>query len=364
MKPAVSGIFFLICCLPAQAESKAGELPASLQRVRVEGRAAIGPEGRLELGFPGVTLHLRCRGSAVLMTADASSDEVFFDVIVDNQPAVRLHAKPGRGTYPLLAADTPTGEHRIQVVRRTESWQGTVDILGFSAGPGTVLLDPPPPSPRRLLFIGDSVTSGEIAAYRADDPLNGRTAHNANAADARLSYGYVLARQLGAECHLVSYGGRGVIRDWQGMRETANAPQFYELARPDDPTVLWNHAAYVPDAIGIGLGTNDFSSGVPDQTEFVTAYVEFLRKIRRDAPRAWIFLLESPILQDAPGQPPKRTVLRADLELVLARINDLRIALGPVRHYPGLPGNGHPLASEHAQIADELRPLFQKALGW
>jgi formate dehydrogenase major subunit len=61
----------------------------------------------------------------------------------------------------------------------------------------------------------------------------------------------LVARRLGAQCHLVSYGGRGIIRDWQGIRDTRNAPVFYELALPDDPAVRWDHMRYVPDAIGI-----------------------------------------------------------------------------------------------------------------
>ena len=103
----------------------------------------------------------------------------------------------------------------------------------------------------------------------------------------------------------VGYGGRGVIRDWQGIRNINNAPQFYELALPDDPSCLWQQNSYEPDAIAICLGTNDFNQGVPDENEFVNAYVEFIRKIRRDSPNARIFLLDSPMLDDAAGKVPK-----------------------------------------------------------
>jgi lysophospholipase L1-like esterase len=364
MKTAWSGLFFVACCVPVHAATGGAGLPAQLQRLRVEGRAATGADGRIEMGFPGVTLHLRCRGTALGLALDASNDAAFLDVLVDGLAPVRLRAHAGPGTYPLLPAGIAPGEHVITVVRRNESWQGTLAVLRVEPGVGTELLDPPAAPNRRLLFIGDSVTGGEIAAFDAKDPLTGKLAHNEQAANARLSYGYVVARQLGAECHLVSYGGRGVIRDWQGIRATANAPQFYELARPDDPTVRWDHARYVPDAVGVALGTNDFNQGVPDQNEFVNAYVELLRKIRRDAPHAWIFLLESPILVDAPGQPPKRSVLRGYLERVVAQAADERVRVAPIGHYPGLPGNGHPVASEHAAMADELRPLVQQVLHW
>ena len=132
------------------------------------------------------------------------------------------------------------------------------------------------------MFIGDSITSGE--ATEASDIPEKPGAERSNAA---ASFCFKLASRLNAQVHLVSYGGRGMIRDWQGIRNTNNVPVFYELALPDDPNVPWNARSYVPDAIGICVGTNDFSQGIPDENEFVNGYVEFLRKVIRDAPSSW-----------------------------------------------------------------------------
>lgn len=364
MKRLTPLLFSLLTFASMSAASPDSPLiPAASPLVRIEGRSAPGPDGRVRLGFPGVTLHLRYRGAALALQLEAGSAKVYFDVYVDRLPPVTLHARPGTGTYPLLADGTADGEHTIAILRRSESWQGTCEIVGFAPGAGGTLLPPPPAKARRLMFIGDSVTSGEYCDYRADDPLgDGRAdSHNANAAH---SYGAILAQRLGAEFHLVSYGGRGLIRDWQGIRATRNAPQFYELALPDDPAAPWNPSRYVPDAIGVGLGTNDFNQGVPDQNEFVNAYVEFLRKLRRDAPRAWIFLLESPILDDPAGGMPKHAVHAAYLREIVEKLGDPRITAVPVRHYPGVPDNGHPLAAENAEVASSLEPLFRHALGW
>jgi lysophospholipase L1-like esterase len=353
------GAALLGSALPATAF--AGETPAASPLVRIEGRTAAGRDGGVRLGFPGVTLHLRFRGTALSMRVEASSDQVYFDVLVDRLPPVVLQVRQGSGNYPLLPPDADNREHLIAIVRRSESWQGTCEIAGFRPGPGGTLLTPPPASDRRLLFIGDSITCGEYIEYRPDNPI-GTDSHTTNA---RLTYAMTLARRFGAECMLVSAGGRGIIRDWQGIRATNNAPQFYELALPDDPTMRWDPKAYVPDAIGICLGTNDFNQGIPDQNEFVNAGVEFLRKIRRDAPQAWIFLLGSPILTDAPdGGVPKRSALRGYLHEIIAHTGDKRIVFAPVSHYPGVPHNGHPTAAENAAMADEVGPLFRRALGW
>ena len=247
--------------------------------VLYEGRAVGGPDGAVRMGFPGVTAHLRFRGSSLLLSARANKEN-FIDVIVDGGAPVQVRLRVGDGSYPLVQAGA-VSEFEVTLVRCNESWEGTVSVLGFDTGADGTLLPPSALPGRRLMFIGDSVTCGAMCAWTPHpDPARGTDSN------ARLSYGMTIARDLGAQCALVSYGGRGIIRDWQGNRDAGNAPVFYELALPDDPSARWQHSLYVPDAIGIQLGTNDFSKGVPDENEFVNAYVEFVRKVRRDAPRA------------------------------------------------------------------------------
>jgi hypothetical protein len=336
-------------------------VPANSPVAVYEGRTAQGPGGTVGMGFPGVTLHLRFRGSALSMRVAASKDDNLFDLSVDGSEPALLRVGSGQGDYALIQGGS-TGDHVVELTRRNEGWRGTCSIVGFLVGEGSLL--PPAALPaRKLMFIGDSVTCGELTAWSPGaDP---KAAVNS---DARLSYGMILARRIGAQCHLVSYGGRGVIRDWQGIEATNNAPQFYELAMPDDPATTWDASGYVPEAIGIQLGTNDFGEGIPDQNAFVNAYVEFIRKVRRDAPRALIFVMDSPIVRDEPLQGghggPRGTVLHAYLEEVVRRAGSPRVILAPLGHSPGVPGNGHPTGADHRVIADELEPVLRRALGW
>lgn len=340
----------------APAPNDPSWIPANAPVIRYEGRYAADADGGVRLGFPGVTAHLRCRGSELTLRARASGNGVWFDVVVDGGAPNALHLRPGDGDYVLLPAQA-TADHTVELIRRTESWQGVCTLLGFRAGSTGQLLPPAGAKPRKLMFIGDSVTCGEMTAW---DPARAVTGpENSNA---RLAYGMILARRLGTECHLVSYGGRGIIRDWQGIRDTRNAPQFYELALPDEPETLWDHTAYVPDVIGIQLGTNDFNQGIPDQNEFINTYVEFVRKVRRDAPEATIFLMDSPIVADEAGRGPRRTVLHSYLEQIVTRLNSPLVVLAPLAHYAGVPGNGHPTGAEHEAMADELEPLIRRAL--
>jgi hypothetical protein len=170
------------------------------------------------------------------------------------------------------------------------------------------------------------------------------------------------AESLQARCHLVSYGGRGILRDWQGLRTVANAPQFYELCHPDIPGHRWDHSVYVPDVIGVALGTNDFNQGIPDQNEFVNTYVEFVRKLRRDAPMASLLLIESPIVRDDQVNGPRRSVLRHYLEEIKRKAGDPKLSIALLGSYAGIPGDGHPSGTEHKAIALELLPYFRLAL--
>lgn len=332
-------------------------VPAADPAVRYEGRCAPGPDGSVRLGFPGVSVHLRFHGGSLSLRASAVREN-FVDVIVDSGPPRQLRLAAGVGSYPLVQ-DAEAADHSVAIVRCNESWEGTCDYLGFELDPSGRLLAAPRLPQRKIMFIGDSVTCGAMTAW-----VPGRDLKDWSNSNARLSYGMIVARELGAQCALVSYGGRGIVRDWQGIRDTRNAPQFYELALPDDPATPWRHADYVPDAIGIQLGTNDFSQGIPDQNEFVNTYVEFVRKVRRDAPAALIFLMDSPILTDEPSNGPKRAVLHAYLLQIIERLRDPRVILAPLAHCPGVPGNGHPTGAEHEAMARELEPVLRKALGW
>jgi hypothetical protein len=340
------------------ATSSTPSMLANNPAITYEGRYDSDATGAVRIGFPGVTTHLRFRGTTLTMRADASDDDLFFDVSLDGAAPTLIRLHKGAGDYPVVQNASAT-EHAVSLTRRNESWQGTCVIQGFAFDPGGESLPAPELPKRKLMFIGDSVTCGEMTAYET-----GRDMHAKINSNAHVSYGMILARQLGAQCHLVSYGGRGIIRDWQGIRDTRNAPQFYELALPDDPAVRWDHRRYVPDAIGIQLGTNDFNQGIPDQNEFVNAYVQFIEKVRRDAPNALIFVMDSPIVNDEPIKGPRRTALHFYLQQIIARAGDPKVILAPLGHYPGVPGNGHPTGEEHEAMARELEPVFRRALGW
>ena len=334
----------------------AASIPATSALIRIEGRTEVDAAGVVWMGFPAVTLHVAFSGDRLEMQAIGTAADASFDVGVDGAPPSRVRVPEG-ASRTVLWQGAP-GAHQAEVVRRTEAWMGLVGVvsLASSGGFGTA----PALPERRLLFIGDSFTCGASSEARDGVPMEAKTLRQ----NARLSYGWMLSRLMGAQCHIVGCGGRGLLRDWQGMRSARFAGEYYQSALPDDAASHWDPRRYVPDGIGVCIGTNDFDEGIPDQTEFVRAYVALVNQLRHDAPLAQIFLIDSPILRDPPGGVPKHTVLHAYLEQVVLRVSDPRVRLAPIQTYPIIPGDGHPNGASHRSVVAELEPQFRAALGW
>jgi hypothetical protein len=217
-------------------------VPADDPRVAVMGRVDRSRPGRLRIGYPGVTLRIAFEGTSLGLRASGDTPDNYLGVTVDGGESRVVRLAKGDSEV-VLAAGLPAGAHTVEVVRRTETWQGITTVRGFVLGAGARLLDPGPWPARRMVFIGDSVTCGEDV-----DRAPGCT-KDASSWNAALSYGMRLARALQAQAHLVCYGGRGLVRDWQGRSDVLNAPQFFDLAVPDAKDApSWDHASYVPDA--------------------------------------------------------------------------------------------------------------------
>jgi lysophospholipase L1-like esterase len=334
-------------------------------RIAIMGRLDRSDPTRPRLGFPGLTIRVQFEGPLLAMRVSDTTGHSAFDVIVDGGEPHVVRCEQGERGY-VLAEGLPDGRHSAEIVRRTETWQGVTTFLGLRLAAGKELLPPPPWPSRKLLFIGDSVTAGEGTERPAEcikDPPR--------FSNARLSYGMRLARALDAQCHLVAYGGRGLIRDWQGRRDVLTVPELFDLAIPEEGGATpppFDHSSYVPDAVFVSLGTNEFNLAIgplPEREEFVSAYVRFVRAIRARYPVAHVFLTEGAIVNDEsdPTRKP-RTTLRSYIEETIARLADPRVHDVESAHYPGDACDAHPTGEQQRLMARDLEPILRKTLGW
>lgn len=343
-------------------------VPAADKRLSVMGRTLIDEDGALRFGFPGVTLRFCFRGTQLGIAASSSGGRSRLRVRVNGETVKDIVLPKAKSELHLWSTPAEhkssnavqSNEHCAELVHLTETWLGVVTLVGVRVD--GELSAPPALPERRLLFIGDSVTCGEALLRQPG------CQKNENWWDPDHSYGVLTARALHAQFQLVCFGGKGVVRDWQGKTDVLNAPQFFPLVIPDDTTpTRWDMARYVPDAVVISLGTNDFNLSLgefPERELFVATYVQFVNDVLEQFPEAQIFLTEGAIVNDDEPGAPQKTVLRQYLRETATRFKSKQVGFVPASHYPGDTCDPHPTTEQHAAMSTDLTPVIADHLNW
>lgn len=346
-------LLFLISCQQLQPETtKVIHIPASDSHITIMGRTHANTDKSVLLGYPGVSFFLEAEGTQLSVDIKSNNGNSWIDVIVDEQTAKVI--KIGNQLQNVeLFSFAESGKHKVRVTHRSENWHGNITVTAFTLK-GKRFLPAPKLPKRKILVLGDSVTCGE-----AIDRVAGEAKHT-GWWNARESYGALTAATVNAQAHLVCWGGRGLIRSWNGKTDEQNLPDFYEYAVGDnDKSLQWDHTQYQPDIIVSAIGTNDFSSGIPDRETYVSTYVKFIQKLRGNHPQAEIILIEGSILN---GE--NKIALVDYLAETVKRVNDPNVHQGKSNHYPGDASDAHPTKEQHALMAKELTEQIQQLMGW
>jgi lysophospholipase L1-like esterase len=254
-----------------------------------------------------------------------------------------------------LASDLCEAEHEITLVKRTEFYLGTVQFLGFNFGQGRIL-EPPPASARRIEFIGDSITCAFGVEGSAD------MEYDPKYDNAWLSYGAVAARALSADCFLSGRSGYGIMRDYEGNRSNTLS-SVYDKVLPDS-ALEWDFRRWIPHVTVINLGTNDFSPGIPDRDEFVTAYLDLVGKVRRHYPDTHIICANGPAL-GGKELDAARDYLENGVVGKLADKGGISYLEFPCQAAEdGYGISMHPSAKTHEKMAKVLADEIRRITGW
>lgn len=330
----------------------------------VPGRPAAGPLGTAhtagrvtdtgQYSWPGVYFEGRFRGTGVGIVLNDSAND--YDVQVDGVTTATLLA-PGRTTYRVEGLND--GEHRVRLVKRTESPWAAGEFGGFVAASGGAVLPKPRARTRQVEFIGDSLTAGygNMSTGR-DCSSNGGVSRNTNA---DLSFGALAARALDADYQINGFSGLGMVRNYDGHSPGTTYRTYYDRALLHVEGDVWRKpASWRPQVVVVGLGTNDFSTApkpgepwTPETlvAEYKAAYHGFLDKLSaRYGPRTTIIAS----VPEASGAFPD----------AVRQVVEERRALGDssLHHWnyadPALDRLGcdwHFSARDHRLIADKLR---------
>lgn len=322
-------------------------------RIARMGRTHTNSDQSLTFGFPGVSFKTEVIGTRLSARLQSTKGDSWIDVIVDGGAA-----KPIKISQDLTAIelfDFPTsGKHSVEIIHRSENWHGQVSLHSLSLT-GEKFLPAPPLPKRKILFLGDSVTCGEAIDRVAGEEKNTRWWN------VRESYGLLTAKALNAQVNLVCWGGRGLVRSWNGKTDDQNLSDFYEFAVGDnDPAMKWDHTQYQPDLIVSTIGTNDFGPGIPEREAYVTAYVKLINKLLTNHPQAQIALTEGAAIKTG----RKKTALIDYIREAISRVNDARVHQITSVYYPGDSVDLHPTKEQQAAIATDMTPQLKALMNW
>lgn len=311
------------------------------------GRFDLSPPTPLRFTWPGSEIRTRFSGSSISVQLTESAPNRF-DVFVDGVAQPLLSTLAGPQTY-VLASGLAAGPHDLVLTRRSESFFGVTQLLGF---PGATLIPTAAPT-RRLELIGDSITCGYgVLGVGPSCSFSIDTEAETHA------WGALAATALGAAHTSIAYSGKGVYRNYDGTT-TDTMSTLWTRTLADNAASVWSFG-WIPAAVVINLGTNDFAGGDPG-TSFVNAMKALIAQVRLRYPNAEIVVTSSPML-DGSSHTQEVTYLQAAVAASGAHVSFLDIpAQSPVNGYGC---DWHPSGTTQQLMANTLASYLHTLLGW
>ncbi|EFA85965.1 esterase [Heterostelium album PN500] len=313
--------------------------------------------------WSGVGISMIITGTATLKvlmdtnTPTPSTNNInMFTVLINNAVYPPLNiTSTEMESYDLVSYGTlvPTESYIITLIKRTEASLGVIGFYGFMVDQAAVIVLPPS-FPRKLEFFGDSITCGYGIDALAPCPFTPQTENNFD------TYEYIISRQLSTQLHTACWSGKGLVRNYDSPNITSTNPMPIYLPRTlaNNASLEWDFANYVPDAVVINLGTNDYSTQPsPPENLFEQTYINLIQTINNWYPnKPKIFLVCGPMISGAVCD----YVESVSETVESATYIDLQNILDDSDY--GC--NGHPNQSGHAKMAEIAYPIIQKVMQW
>ncbi len=361
--PSVIGIFLfaLSCSSPAPRAEIGDTLPAS--SLHPFGRTLLRENQQVELISSASHAGFRFQGRdcSVWVQLPEEGTHNYLQYELDGVYQKRVRITGGR-SQPVLISAPNDGDHAVWIYKATEAHTGPL-MIDKITGKGLRPLQRP--DAHLIEFIGNSITCA-AAADDSETPCGTGEYHDQH--NAYFAYGPRMARALGVNFLMSSVSGIGIYRNWNSDGPTM--PQVYEKADFQDySTRLWDFTQYSPQIVSIALGTNDYSDGdgirerLPfDPEVFVVNYIKFVQLIKSKYPSAQIALLSSPMLNGERRETLQNGILKVKDAIDAQYPSDKPLALFFFKPMQARGCTGHPSVEDHAILAAELLPFFEKLL--
>jgi lysophospholipase L1-like esterase len=248
--------------VPAIGEGAPGATP----KTKLLGRYDLKDPTKPTFDWSGNSMNTRFHGTSVTWGVD-SAIEVVFEQVVDGNATQVIAGGPAESTYPKqITVTVPEGEHEITVIRSSEALFSKGAFIPFTFGPGTTQL-PPIERPRRIEYIGDSITcgygdEGPNATCPYDVPIRKVVDEKGQEKEVKipesqniyLAFGSIAARRLSADAVTLCFSGKGIALNYreQGVGEgkILNAD---DAADPDARTTIPDYYLRTVATVGPNL---------------------------------------------------------------------------------------------------------------
>lgn len=287
----------------------------------------------------------------------------YIAVFIDDEavPCKRIAINEDKKAYTIYKSDT-IQTVKIRITKLSEAAFSKIGITGIYAD-GEI--SPTSPLPRRMEFIGDSITCGFGIEGKCEEE-GFRTATE----NPYINYASKTARGFGAEYNLISWSGIGVYSSDTKTDEINDSwvvPSFYaftDLALEGligiDKHIEWDFKSFVPDVIVINLGTNDksYTKDIPERIDgFKSAYEKFVKNVRDKNPDSYIICALGMMGAE----------LYPAIEEIVQKLNDSKIyalEFDVQRDEDGIGCEKHPNAVTHNKAAIRLSEKISAVTGW
>jgi lysophospholipase L1-like esterase len=343
----------------AQGSTDAGPPDTGPPAVRRIGRFDLSDPAQPSAEWSGSAMEAMFTGTSVAATLGGASN--YFAVLVDGTEEP-VTVTDGGSSYALAGGLAP-GTHHVLVFRRDEAFDQPSALVGFTFGDAGALLPPPATPARRIEVIGDSITAGY-----GDECTNASQSFSAATENEYLAYGSLTGRAMGADVHVIAWSGKGLYQNLDGTT-TETMPILWQRTLPTDATSTWDPSSWIPDAVVVNLGTNDYGApGADPTTSFTNAYVTFVTQLRAVYPSAHFFLCVGPMLGGTQYTEAQGAIQSVIATRASAGDNALTSVSFPTQDCKS-DGSGcgcdyHPSPATHAAMAQVLEAAMKSALGW
>eukprot|EP01091_Cochliopodium_minus_P003101 TRINITY_DN12938_c0_g1_i1.p1 TRINITY_DN12938_c0_g1~~TRINITY_DN12938_c0_g1_i1.p1 ORF type:complete len:479 (-),score=65.94 TRINITY_DN12938_c0_g1_i1:51-1454(-) len=257
-----------------------------------------------------------------------------------------------------ISTNLASGAHNLLLTRRSEALYGETTFLGIKTNNQAKILSHKfkRSSGRRIEFIGDSVTCGY--GILGNPPCDG----SVSLQDDSLTYGPIIAEKLDAEIHVECYTGKGIVRNKGDKNVTSSDPfpVYWNRTLAEFPKPVWDATTWVPQAVVINLGTNDYATDPqPPLAVFSEAYQNFIDSIKTayNSSSITFFLACGPMIS-YPCETIRNLSQSYPSGVYYIEINQT------ILNSTTTGCEGHPNVKGHQSMVSLTLPLVQNIMGW